>query len=383
LSQSELSAEVIKNVKKQPTPPWPNSSQAANNKNKASHKPNQPQRPTTMSVTQRAIKLSWLDLRGAGLSVIERLCLEEALLRHDPMERSWAIVGTHEPLDHRFLSGQRLLPNYVSQAQDPNHNCIIVMGIGGKPDKLLNIDLVKQDGVVVIKRFSGGGTVILDPASIWTSFIGRNHDFPHVEPYPKSIMQWSADSVFAPAFSKLNETTDGVDNNISGQKTLVVDYKSCSATDNSGMKITLPTSRWIDDDLNTPRTLPDFLLRENDYVLGERKMGGNAQSIVKGGWLHHTSFLWDYDNENMEYLSLPAKRPDYRGDRSHDDFLVKLKTHYGKSNRPFFKSLKEACAEEFDLEEVTLSEAMSIVEDLGGMQTWFEDKSRTRIVQEF
>ena len=26
----------------------------------------------------------------------------------------------------------------------------------------------------------------------------------------------------------------------------------------------------------------------------------------------------------MRYLTLPEKRPEYRGDRSHDDFLAKL-----------------------------------------------------------
>jgi len=34
-------------------------------------------------------KICWLDLRRSGLSVIERLVLEEALLRHD--KRQWAI----------------------------------------------------------------------------------------------------------------------------------------------------------------------------------------------------------------------------------------------------------------------------------------------------
>lgn len=49
-----------------------------------------------------------------------------------------------------------------------------------------------------------------------------------------------------------------------------------------------------------------------DYVFGDRKFGGNAQSIIKHRWIHHTSFLWDYDNKNMSYLKLPAKAPKYR-----------------------------------------------------------------------
>eukprot|EP00981_Chlorochromonas_danica_P008183 scaffold2042_cov175-Ochromonas_danica.AAC.5 len=76
-----------------------------------------------------------------------------------------------------------------------------------------------------------------------------------------------------------------------------------------------------------PRDAPKFALREHDYVLGERKIGGNAQSITKGRWIHHTSFLWDYTPENMNYLQMPAKRPAYRSDRSHSDFLMPLSRH--------------------------------------------------------
>ena len=49
-----------------------------------------------------------------------------------------------------------------------------------------------------------------------------------------------------------------------------------------------------------------FSLRENDYVLGAHKIGGNAQSIVKGRWVHHTSFLWDFDPAKMRYLQVRA-----------------------------------------------------------------------------
>lgn len=68
-----------------------------------------------------------------------------------------------------------------------------------------------------------------------------------------------------------------------------------------------------------------FRLREHDYVIGDKKIGGNAQTITKDRWVHHTSFLWDFTNENMAYLQLPKKRPEYRQNRDHNDFLRKLK----------------------------------------------------------
>jgi lipoate-protein ligase A len=246
------------------------------------------------------------------------------------------------------------------------------MGIGGKPKLLLNTEKVKEDGVVVVKRFSGGGTVVLDHSSLWTTWIGRNADFPDVEPFPRPIMEWSAETAFGPAFRQLKEQASLEAG--AGRKTLVMETKSCT-NDNSGKVLTVPSE--------VQKDVPDFRLRENDYVLGERKMGGNAQSIVKDGWLHHTSFLWDFDEENMTYLTLPSKRPDYRGDRSHDEFLVKLKdTYEGLNPTHFFAALKGSSLEEFDVETVTLQEAMALVDDkFGSMQNWFDTKCRTKIVE--
>ena len=49
-----------------------------------------------------------------------------------------------------------------------------------------------------------------------------------------------------------------------------------------------------------------------DYTYGEQKFGGNAQAITKQRWLHHTSFLWDFDDSNMALLKHPSRVPKYR-----------------------------------------------------------------------
>jgi hypothetical protein len=49
-------------------------------------------------------------------------------------------------------------------------------------------------------------------------------------------------------------------------------------------------------------------------------------------WVHHTSWLWAFDARNMELLTLPPKRPEYRGDRSHGDFLRPISSLW--SRRP-------------------------------------------------
>ncbi len=313
----------------------------------------------------------WLDLEGAGLSMMERLTLEEALLKKT--SDNWIIVGRHTvwPPKHIDIPHHndysedlakahknyllKTLPSYI-EGTEPNPNGMIVMGIGGKAEKLLNSRNVVDDQLLVVKRFSGGGTVVMDDNAIWTTLIAgrRIHEEEKdnttnilCKPYPRDIMKWTADAVFGPTFDLMNEQTQS-------------------------------------------KSLPTFSLREDDYVLthgdtGEtRKMGGNAQAITgKQGWLHHTSFLWDYEDVNMErYLKLPEKRPDYRVDRSHKDFLVKLKEHYGGSGEGpsvFLKAMKEACSGSLTVHETNWSDVYQQVfggSDASMNRWWLENRTR-------
>lgn len=361
-------------------------------------------RSLSTSSASKKQRLTWLDLRGLGLSALERLCIEELLLRHDPLNRCWGIVGCHEPVDNRLLSIQ--LPSrsdcyeqgplngfdeYGHVHSERNKSCAIILGIGGKMDRLVNVPAARRDGVLVLRRFSGGGTVVVDHNSLWTTFIGRN-DLPMsaekecVKPFPREIMAWSAETIFGPTFNgwnadiALDRQKDGTRQR--GRQTLVFKGKSCGINGGVGESLILPPNN--EDDLQSAadNDAPLFQLRENDYVLGQRKMGGNAQSIVSSGFLHHTSFLWDYDHINMEYLTLPEKRPDYRGNRSHGDFLMKLKDSYGSDStkNSFFDHVKKATEQTFELEEVSLLDILDIANhQYGSLQRWFDGKCRTKI----
>jgi lipoate-protein ligase A len=346
---------------------------------------------------RQKIPLCYLDLRGSGLSILERLCLEEVLWNHD--DRHWMIAGTHEANNHKYLRSAdliqkaRITSNHNGSGQNihdgnrhnsecewhpdqiQNDSAVIVMGIGGKPEQLLNLQAVRQEPVQIIKRFSGGGTVVLDADSIWTTIIGRRQELV-AEHFPRPIMEWSAEAVFGPVFEKMDEKQ--TQKHRPGKRTMVLDSKSC-AVENSGRVVVLEIpKRDSPDNLLPPSS---FRLRENDYVLGERKMGGNAQSIGKNGFLHHTSFLWDYDAENMEYLTLPSKRPQYRGERSHRDFLVKLSEAYpALAKSDFYSALSETCRQNFTLQPFTLPQVMNIVNTNGGLRHWFLQKSRNKLV---
>lgn len=138
---------------------------------------------------------------------------------------------------------------------------------------MVHIEKAASYNIPLIKRFSGGGTVVVDHNTVFVTFIfaKNTHSFPA---YPEPIMRWSED-FYRPVFA-----------------------------------------------------YADFRLKENDYVLGNKKFGGNAQYIKKDRWLHHTSFLWDYNPNYMDCLLYPKKTPSYRAGRSHHEFICKLSDYY-------------------------------------------------------
>lgn len=148
----------------------------------------------------------------------------------------------------------------------------IVMGISGKLDELVHSEQAQSLNIPIIKRFSGGGTVVVDENTLFVTFIFNQQDV-DVPGFPEPIYKFT-ESIYQNVFN----------------------------------------------------TLP-FELKQNDYVLSDRKIGGNAQYIKKDRWLHHTSFLWDFKPEYMALLKHPPKTPLYRQNRSHEEFIVTLK-HY-------------------------------------------------------
>ncbi len=68
----------------------------------------------------------------------------------------------------------------------------IIMGISGRPELLLNQDLVRRDNIPVIQRFSGGGTVIVDEDTLFISFIFAKTTLP-IHPFPEPILRWSGE----------------------------------------------------------------------------------------------------------------------------------------------------------------------------------------------
>jgi len=88
--------------------------------------------------------LKFVDLAGK-IGIFEQLRIEEVLMRHD--SSNWCLVNRR--MSH------------------PN----VVLGISGKSDELVEVEACRKDGIPLIKRFSGGGTVIVDESTYFVSFI--------------------------------------------------------------------------------------------------------------------------------------------------------------------------------------------------------------------
>lgn len=206
--------------------------------------------------------------------IFEQLQLEEALLR--TTEANWCLINHGTPP-------------------------AIVMGISGDLESLVHLEHWEKRRIPIIRRFSGGGTVVVDEETLLITLI-CSHSAIDILPFPEQILRWNA-QLYAHAL----------------------------------------------------RDHP-FAVRENDYVLGERKFGGNAQYLAKGRWLHHTSLLWKYQPEQMKLLKIPKKAPHYRQSRNHRDFLCCLADHIENKSQ-FLIDVKMQLAKTFELSETALETA--------------------------
>jgi lipoate-protein ligase A len=92
------------------------------------------------------------------------------------------------------------------------------------------------------------------------------------------------------------------------------------------------------------RFLPisDIALAKN-----QNKFSGNAQKRGKKYILHHGTVLYDFNLENIEkYLKIPKSIPEYRKDRSHLDFVTNIDVSLDKLKENFKNvfNISEECS---------------------------------------
>jgi lipoate-protein ligase A len=155
---------------------------------------------------------------------------------------------------------------------EPRHYAVVLGASRSIRDDVL-VEACHADGVPILRRSSGGGTVVVGPGVLNVAFILRETRAPGL---------WAVDAAHRYVLERLAE------------------------------------SIWR---AGQPVTIEGL----GDLVIGGRKCGGSAQRRLKHWFMVHCSILYGLPVERIaRYLAIPDRQPAYRRRRSHEDFLSNL-----------------------------------------------------------
>ncbi|CRG99447.1 lipoate-protein ligase 2, putative [Plasmodium relictum] len=240
--------------------------------------------PLLPNVNKSTIKknvLYFIDL--TKFHVYEQLLLEESLYRLSSI--------LSEGLNNIGFVVVNNTRNEREETKNYYNKCV-VLGISGKVnDHINNVNYIKKNKICLIKRFTGGGTVYINKNCLLVSLILPNNFCKLLNLYPSNITEWSFNSFYG---MFLNEKKNKIFNENFGY--FENDYV-CKIYDKESKKINL------------------------------KKVGGNAQAFSKNYFVHHTSFIWSCNYNEMENVLInPVKQPVYRNKRSHYDFIESFRS---------------------------------------------------------
>jgi lipoate-protein ligase A len=147
----------------------------------------------------------------------------------------------------------------------------IVLGSTGRLAEEVHLEACHASGTSILRRSSGGGTVLVGPGCLCFSLILS------LEGRPELL-------------------------DIHGS------YRS----------ILMRIAAWLDVAGLEHRGI-------SDLALDDRKISGNAQRRKSRTLLHHGTILYDFDLAPMgRFLKQPVRQPEYRAERSHISFMANL-----------------------------------------------------------
>jgi lipoate-protein ligase A len=149
----------------------------------------------------------------------------------------------------------------------------VVLGAGGVLGDDVDEAACRADGVPVLRRSSGGGTVLWGPGSLMFSLVLRYDRAPEL-----ADLHGSYRFILGRVAEALGGAAAGVG-----------------------------------------------LEGVSDLAVGGRKFSGNAQQRKRAHLLHHGTLLYAFDLGRVgRYLKAPPRQPDYRARRDHAAFLCNL-----------------------------------------------------------
>ncbi|MBI2059189.1 MAG: lipoate--protein ligase family protein [Nitrospirae bacterium] len=150
----------------------------------------------------------------------------------------------------------------------------VVLGTSSQPERDVNDSECERLNISILRRSSGGGTVLIGPGCL---------NFSLVLPIPES----------------------GPLRNIQDTTCFILTRHRAALEPILGAPIESQGT--------------------SDLTLGGRKFSGNAQRRKRRALLFHGTFLYDFDLSLVErVLHAPLRQPAYRSERSHKDFLINL-----------------------------------------------------------
>lgn len=149
----------------------------------------------------------------------------------------------------------------------------VVLGAGCRLARDVNETACVADGVPIVRRGSGGGTVLLGQGCLLFSL----------------ILAYERDEALREVRTSYQYILDCV---------------------RAALRDALPNAA---------------LAGISDLACAGRKFSGNAQQRKRHYLLHHGTLLYRFDLAQVaRYLHAPERQPDYRGGRSHDAFLMNV-----------------------------------------------------------
>ena len=181
---------------------------------------------------------------------IENLALDEAMLADVEADPLRACLRIWEPTEY-----------------------LVVLGRSNRAESEVNVEFCKTERIPILRRSSGGGTVLLGPGCLCYSLA-----LPLTETHR--------------ALGIARVTTELMERTAAGLRSV----------------------------------LPDIsVLGTSDLVWRGRKFSGNAQRWLRKSFIHHGTLLYDFDLAKLSRsLAHPSRQPDYRQARLHDDFVTNL-----------------------------------------------------------
>ncbi len=152
-------------------------------------------------------------------------------------------------------------------------NLFVVMGRSGKYLEEVHFQRCHEDGVEVLRRSSGGGTILTGPGCLMYSVVLSLEERPGLRDISKAHQ--------------------------------FVGQKICQAFLDCGHAVELRGY--------------------SDVCLGDYKCSGNALRVGRNHLLYHGTLLLEFALEEIPYyLRMPNRRPRYRGSREHLEFVTNV-----------------------------------------------------------